>query len=148
MFGARYTEGAPWLASYSVDPRIRHLKSTLGVVLLCSSVHRRLMDQPLYCSAADAGLWREREVMVMAPPSMHDSAVSPCFHAAWLSSRGISHHNLLPHIRPSAVNSSPRTGIAPQSLNSTSQPLPLLGDPCSYLANVWLWQGLSDSHFI
>ena len=28
---------------------------------------RHLMGQPLYCSAADAGLW-EREAMVMAPP--------------------------------------------------------------------------------
>ena len=41
--------------------------------------------------------------------------------AAWLSSTGISHHNLLPHLpslRVSAVNSSPHPGIAPQSLNS------------------------------
>ena len=48
--------------------------------------------------------------------------------AAWLSSTGVSHHNLLPHI-PSihlyAVNSSPCPGIVPQSLNSSSQPLPL-----------------------
>ena len=44
--------------------------------------------------------------------------------AAWLSSTGISHHDLHPHIPSihlSAVNSSPRTGIAPQSLNSSSQ---------------------------
>ena len=33
-----------------------------------------------------------------------------------------------PSIRLSAVNSSPRPGIAPQSLNSSSQPLSLLGD--------------------
>ena len=42
--------------------------------------------------------------------------------AAWLSSTGFSHHNLLPHIlsiRLSAVNSSPRPGISPQSLNSS-----------------------------
>ena len=46
--------------------------------------------------------------------------------AAQLSSTGISLHNLLPHIPSihlSAVNSSPRPGIAPQSLNSSSQPL-------------------------
>ena len=52
--------------------------------------------------------------------------------AAWLSSIGISHHNLLPHIPSiclSIVNSSPHTGIAPQFLNSNSQPLPLPGDP-------------------
>ena len=55
--------------------------------------------------------------------------------AAWLSSIGISPQDGLPHI-PSihlaAVNSSPRSGIAPQSLNSSSQLLHLLGDlrPC------------------
>ena len=46
--------------------------------------------------------------------------------AAWLSSTGISHHDLLPHILSiclSAVNSSPCPGITPQSLNSSSQPL-------------------------
>ena len=39
--------------------------------------------------------------------------------AAWLSSTGISHHSLLPHIPSihlSAVNSSPHPRIAPQSL--------------------------------
>ena len=44
--------------------------------------------------------------------------------ATQLSSTGISHHSLLPHIPficLSSVNSSPRPGIAPQSLNSSSQ---------------------------
>ena len=64
--------------------------------------------------------------------------------AAWLSSTGISHHNLLPHtpsICLSTVKTSPCPGIAPQSLNSSSQPL-------CHLGYVWLWQGLSDSHSI
>ena len=50
--------------------------------------------------------------------------------AAWLSSIGISHYSLLPHIpsiRLSTVNSSPCPGIAPQSLNSSTQPLYHLG---------------------
>ena len=50
--------------------------------------------------------------------------------AAWLSSTGISHHNLLPHIpffRLSTVNSIPGPGIAPQSLNSSSQTLQFQG---------------------
>ena len=55
-------KGAPWVGFCSVDQYIRHL-----------------MGQPLYCSAADAGMWGERGAMVMAPPTMHDSAVSPCF---------------------------------------------------------------------
>ena len=56
--------------------------------------------------------------------------------AAWISSTGISHHDLLPHIpsiRLSGVNSSPRPGIVPQSLNSSSQPLCLPGDQHSCL---------------
>ena len=64
--------------------------------------------------------------------------------AARLSSMGISHHRVLlriPSVHLSAVNSSPCPGIAPQSLNSSSQPL-------CHLGYVWQWQGLSDSHFI
>ena len=56
-------KGAPWVGSYSV-------------------VHcvRPLMGQPVCCSAADAGMCRERESLVLGPPPTHDSAVSPCFH--------------------------------------------------------------------
>ena len=64
----------------------------------------------------------------MAPPTMQYRLAST---AAQLSSTGISHHSLLPHIpsiRLSAINSSPCPGIAPQSLNSSSQPLHLPGD--------------------
>ena len=43
------------------------------------------MGQPLYCLAADAGVWREREAMVMAPPPTHDSAVLPCSHSCLTS---------------------------------------------------------------
>ena len=74
---------------------------------------RRLMGQPLYCSAAMLACG-EREAMVMAPPPKHDSEVSPCFHGCLAP--GIAHHDLLPHIlsiRLSAVNSSPCTEIAP-----------------------------------
>ena len=48
-----------------------------------------------------------------------------------LSSTGISHHSLLPHIPStllSTVNSSPCPGIVPQSLNFSSQTLSLPGD--------------------
>ena len=57
--------------------------------------------------------------MVMAPPAVHDLAVSPRFHGCLLSSTGISSHNLVSHIpsiRLPSVNSSSRPGIAPQSL--------------------------------
>ena len=95
----------PWVGSYSV-------------------VHflRCLMHQPLYFSAADADLWRERgydDGYLCMTQHYGLASVAP-----WLSSTGISHHDLLPHIpliHVSAVNSSPHTGIAPQSLNSSSK---------------------------
>ena len=37
------------------------------------------MGQPLYCSAADAGVWGERSCSDGSPPT-RDSAGSPCFH--------------------------------------------------------------------
>ena len=57
-------KGAPCVGSYSVVQCLR-----------------RLMGQPLYCSAVAAGHSSgEREAMVMAPPPMSDAAVPPCFH--------------------------------------------------------------------
>ena len=69
------------------------------------------------------------------------------FVAVWLSSAGISHHNLLPHILSiclSAVNSSPHSGIAPQSLNSSSQPLHLPG----IYVPVWGMNGCGKDYLI
>ena len=88
--------------------------------------------------------------MVMAPTLMHDSAVSSCFLGCLAFLHRLSHHNLLPHIPSislSTVNSSPCPRIAPQSLNSSSQPLRLPGDPCPCLGYGWLPQGLPDSQF-
>ena len=89
--------------------------------------------------------------MVMAPPPHVTQRYRLASTAAWLSSTGISHHNRLAHVpfvHVSAVNSSPRFEIAPQSLNSSSKLLRLPGDlrPCP--GYVWLRQGLSDSHSI
>ena len=56
-------KGAPWVGSYSAVQCVR-----------------RLMVQSLYCSAASAGLWRERGYGD-GSTTMCDSAVSPCFHA-------------------------------------------------------------------
>ena len=89
----------------------------------------------------------EREAMVMAPPSVHDSAVSPCFHSClaflhWhFPPRSTSSHPLNPTLH---INNSPGFEIAPQSLNSSSQPPCLPGDQ----GYVWLRQGLFDSHSI
>ena len=68
----------------------------------------------------------------MSPPLHMTQQYHLASMAAWL----IAHHDLLPHIlsiRFSAVNSSPHPGIAPQSLNSSSQPLRLPGDQRSCL---------------
>ena len=126
-------KGAPWVGSYSVVQCFRYLMARLSIVQLPMLAY-----------------WG-REAMVMAAPPTHDSAVSPSSMAARLSSTGISHHSLLSHIPwicLSAVNSSPCPGIAPQFLNSSSQPLCLPGYLCPCLGYVWLWQGLSDSHSI
>ena len=90
----------------------------------------------------------EREAVVMAATLCVTQQYRLASMASWLSSTGISHHSLFPHIpsiRLSAVNSSLHLGIAPQSLNSSSQLLRFPGDlhPCP--GYVWLCQGLSDS---
>ena len=119
-------KGSRWVGSYSVVQCIRHL-----------------MGQPLYCSAANAGMWGQRGFGDGSTP-IHDLAVSPCFHGCWAFLPGISYQNLLPHIPSvclSAVNSCPHLGIAPQSLNSSSQPLHLPGDLHPCLRSAWLQQG-------
>ena len=73
---------------------------------------------------------REREAMVMAPPLHVTQQYRVASMVASLSFTGISHHDIphIPSIYLSEVNSSPRPGIAPQSLNSSSQLLRLLED--------------------
>ena len=76
---------------------------------------------------------------------LHPLHVTQQYHlaskAALLSSTGISHHDLLPHIpliRLSSVNSSLHCGIAPQSLNSSFQLLCLPEDQRFCPGCVWL----------
>ena len=104
--GHQALKGAPWVGSYAVVPCVR------WAILF-------IVQQPMLACG-------EGEAMAMAPPPPCDSALSPCFHGCWLSSTGISHHSLLHHT-PSSVNSSPRSGISPQSLNSSSQTLHFQG---------------------
>ena len=109
------------------------------------------MVQPLHCSAAALLAYGEREAMVMALLPHVTQQYRLASMAASLSLTGISHHDLIPHIpsvRLSAVNISPHPGIAPQSLNSSSQLLHLPEDLRSCPGYVWLQQGLSDSHSI
>ena len=144
-------KGAAWLGSYSVDWHIRHLKGAPWVgsysVVWCI---RHLMASPSIVQLLVLACG-EREAMVMALPPTRDWAVSPCFHGCL----AFFHRHFPPQFPPShpsillsAVNSSPHPGIAPQSLNSSSQLLLLIEDlrPCPGYA--WLQQGLSDSHSI
>ena len=70
-----------------------HRGASLTGVLLCSLAHQSLKEHPgwvlLYGSVHHASdgpaslfsCWQVgREALVVAPPPMHDSAVSPCFH--------------------------------------------------------------------
>ena len=109
----------------------------MGGVLLCSSLCQAL-DQPasLLFSCWYWPVGRESLCWWL-----HPLPVTQQYHhhlasmVSWLSSPGISHHKLLPHmplIHLSTVNSTPHHGIAPPSLNFSSQLLCLLGNlyPC------------------
>ena len=146
-----HIERPSWLGSYSVVQCIKPLKETpwVGSYSVVQCV-RCLMGQTLYCPAVDPGLWRERGYGDGSTPYAWLSRIALLPWLPGFPPQAFPTH-LLPHIpliHLSAVNSSPCTGIAPQSLNSSFQPLCLLGDlhPCS--GCVWLRQGLSESHSI
>ena len=93
----------------------------------------------------------EREAMVMAPPPMRDSAVSPCFHGCL----AVLHRHFPPQSSPlypldSSLCSQelPSPWDCSQPLDSSSQLLCLLKDLHPYPVYIWLWQGLSDAHSI
>ena len=99
VWQVRHIEGSPWLGSYSAVQCLR-----------------RLMGQPLYSSAADAAMWGDRDYGDGSNPLRMTQQYHLASMAAWISSTGISHQDLLPHIPSiclSAVNSSPRPAIAP-----------------------------------
>ena len=84
----------------------------------------------------------------MAPPRYADSAVSPCFHGC----QAFLHRHFPPQSPPShplhlslcsqqqPSPCSTESRIAPQSLNSSSQPLHLPGDLRPCLGYAWLWK--------
>ena len=104
-------KGARWVGSYSVVQCVR-----------------RLMGQPPYCSASDAGVWGERG---------YDDG--PTLYT-WLSS--ITLLPWLPGFSPQAFPTTISSLTSPPSVSCAFQEtsIPVRG--------VWLWQGLSDSHSI
>ena len=74
--------------------------SSVGPCLRC------LMGQPLYCSAVHAGVWGVRLWWWFHPLRVTQQYLLASM-SVWLSSTGISHHSLLPHISSS---------ISPQQL--------------------------------
>ena len=97
------------------------------------------MGQPLYCSAVDVSMGRERLWWYLHPLCMTQQYCLASM-AAWLSSTDISHHDLLPYIpsiRLSAINSSPHPGIAPQSKCQHPAPLVTSRGP-SFLSGVFM----------
>ena len=158
--------GLPCRGSFSVFLTDQAHRGAPAGVLLRKSARQTLKGAPWVGPALQfcaSGVWwaslsvvqlpmlacGEREAVMMAPTLCVTQQYCLASTAARLSSTGISHHNLLPHILSSClstVNSSPRPGVAPQPLNSSSQLLLLSEDLCPSPGCVRLRQGLSESH--
>ena len=74
-------KGGPWVGSYSVVQCVRHL-----------------IGQPLYCSAADAGLCGERGYGDGSTPYMWLSSITLLPWLLGFPPQAFPHHDLLPHI--------------------------------------------------
>ena len=154
--------------SFSIVPPVQaHRRAPLAGVLLCRSSVRHWKENPgwvLLCGSLCQGfdgpasllfscwcLCGEKKAMMMAPPPIWDSTILPCFHGCL----AFFHQHFPPWSPPShplnpslSSQQQPSPGIAPQSLNSSSQQLHLPGDQHSCPGYVYLWQGVSDSHSI
>ena len=108
----RHIEGPPWLWSCSEDWCISHWKMHPSWVLLCSSL-RHLMDRPLCCSAARAGVWGERGYGGWLHP------------LAWLSSVALP--PWLPGFPPPAFPTTISSPTSPQSVSLQSTAALTLG---------------------
>ena len=107
--------GLPCLGLFSVVQLFSQIEGSPCLGSYSRSVSQALDGPPslLFCCLGKERLWLW----------LHPFHVTQQYHfasvAAQLSSTGTSHHNLFPYspsIRFSAVNSSPRPGIDPQSL--------------------------------
>ena len=111
-------KGARWVGSYSVVQCIRHL-----------------MGQALYCSAAYIGMWGKSGYGDGSTP-LRDSAVLPgfddCLSGFPPQAFPITLSSLTSPRSSLSSQQQPSPGVAPQSLNCSSQPLHLPEDlrPC------------------
>ena len=98
VLSVRHIEGPLCLRSYSGDQHVRHLKGHPGWGLNSSSVDQAL-DGPacLLISCQCSRVGRERLWRWLHPLRVTQQCRLASM-AAWLSSTGISHHKLLPHI--------------------------------------------------
>ena len=119
------TWGLPCLGSFSVVQCIRHIEGPYSVVQCFSLWWARLSMFSCRCWCVE-----RKRLWWWIHPLHRTHLYRLASMAAWLFSTGISHHNLLPHIPRiclSIVNSSPRQGTSPQSLNSNSPTVPSRG---------------------
>ena len=120
-----------WLGSYFVHRQVRHLKGLVGGVLLSSSAYQAF-DEPASVQLPMQACG-EREAMVMVPPPIHDSAVSPCFRGCLAF--------LLRHFPPQSPPSHP---LSPSLLQSTAAlALGLLHNPLTPAPSHCPFQGTS-----
>ena len=120
LFSVRHIEGPAWLGSFSVDQVRQTFDGPASPLFSCQC-------------------WRVGRERLWG--WLHPLHVTQQYRLAsmadWLSSTGISHQNR-----------SPYPGIAPQFLNTSSQPQLLPGHLCPCPVYIWLWQRLSDSHSV
>ena len=133
--GHQALQGAPWVGFYSVVQRITLFDGPASLLFI---------QLPMLACG-------ETEAMVMVPPLMHDSAVSPCF----LVCLAFLHWHFLLGSPPShPLNLSLHSQQQPSPWDHSIIPkfqlpaaVPSMGPhPCPRY--VWLWQGLSDSYSI
>ena len=97
-WSVRHLKGPPWLGSHSVDWSVRHLKGPPGWGPALYSVRRAFDGPASLLLAADAGRGGESGY----GDGLHHLRVTQQYFlasmAAWRSSTGISHHDLLLHV--------------------------------------------------
>ena len=136
----------PGSPAYQADTLLSEPPGKLAWVLLCCLVCQALKGPPSLGSFSVVQLTcGDRDTTVMAPSPACDSAVSPYLHdyLTFLQRQSPLQSPPSHPQGPSAINSRPLPGIAPQSLHFSSQPPRIPEDLHSCLGYIWMWQGSS-----